>query len=41
MKKSDYLIIAVGIILFVGMLYMCTYIALHHNNGNAGLHGGY
>ncbi len=41
MKKSDVIIIAVGIILFVGMLYMCTYIALNFNNGNAGLNGGF
>jgi hypothetical protein len=41
MKKSDYLIIAVGVILFAGMLYLCTWVALNCNNGNAGLHGGY
>ncbi len=41
MKKSDYVIIVIGIFFFACMLYMCAYIALHLNNGNAGLHGGY
>jgi len=39
MKKSDVLIVAVGVILFLGMLYMCTWIALNCNNGNAGFNG--
>jgi hypothetical protein len=41
MKKQDYVIIIVGILFFACMLYMCAYIALNYNNGNAGLHGGY
>jgi hypothetical protein len=41
MKKQDYVIIIVGILFFVGMLYLCTYIALNYNNGNAGFNGGF
>lgn len=41
MKKSDYVIIAVGIVVMVALFAAITYIALTFNNGNAGLNGGF
>lgn len=41
MKKSDFLIIAVGIIVMVALFVAITYIAVTFNNGNAGLNGGF
>ncbi len=41
MKKSDVIIIAVGIVIIVALFATITYIAITVNNGNAGLNGGF
>lgn len=41
MKKSDYLIIAVGILVMVAMFAGLVYAAIVLNNGNAGFNGGF
>jgi hypothetical protein len=41
MKRSDLIIIAVGIVIAVAIFAAITYIAITFNNGNAGLNGGF
>ena len=41
MKKSDVLIIAVGIVIIVALFAAITYVAFTVNAANAGLHGGF
>jgi flagellar basal body-associated protein FliL len=41
MKKSDVLIIAVGVIVMIALFAAIVYVALTVNNGNAGFHGGF
>jgi hypothetical protein len=41
MKKSDFLIIAVGVLVIAAIFAAITYIAFTVNAANAGLHGGF
>jgi hypothetical protein len=41
MKRSDYVIIAVGIIVIGVIFAAITYLAFILNNGNAGFNGGF
>ena len=38
MKKSDFLIIAVGVVVIASLFAAIVYVAFLVNNGNAGLH---
>ena len=38
MKKSDYLVIAVGVVVIAAIFAGLVYAAIVLNNGNAGLH---
>ena len=39
MKKSDYVVIALGIVIAVALAAALVYFALTVNTGNAGFHG--
>jgi flagellar basal body-associated protein FliL len=41
MKKSDLVIIAIGIVIIAAIFAAITYIAFAVNAANAGLHGGF
>jgi hypothetical protein len=41
MKKSDVLIIVVGVIIIAAIFAAITYIAFTVNNGNGGFNGGF
>lgn len=41
MKKSDLVIIAVGIVIIAAIFAGIVYAAITLNNGNAGFHGGF
>ncbi len=41
MKRSDYVIIAIGVLVIAAIFTAITYIAFTLNNGNAGFNGGF
>lgn len=41
MKRSDFIIIVIGVIILVAIFAAITYAAITFNNGNAGLNGGF
>jgi len=41
MKRSDYVIIAVGVIVIASLFAAIVYVAFISNNGNAGFNGGF
>ena len=41
MKRSDYVIIAVGVVVVAFLFAAIVYVAFIFNNGNGGLNGGF